>query len=365
MISRCLVYTVIILCISSKLSAEVVKVDDIGEMFCYISPSSVYTIENGTVIPTEGLFSFFPFEKAPIKPHIEFLSSVVQGNVIKVRAFHTEHIDNLTVQLVDSTGDVQVQSNGFHLEEIEEKDVWVCFIGIRSDLRDGSYFLRIDGESGRRNYTFIRPVSVIKKEFDSERILLNQSLSELRTKRDPKKETEARELWAVILQWNPESYYHQDEFQWPVENGRQTAGFGDRRVYEYFDGKEGLIIHNGLDFAVPIGTPIMACGRGKVVLVRDRIVTGKTIIIEHVSGIFSAYYHLSEILVQKNDIVGNRQRIGKAGNSGLATGPHLHWEIRVSGTAVDPHVFILQKIIDYDDFFRIIKGIANKTTERR
>ena len=99
--------------------------------------------------------------------------------------------------------------------------------------------------------------------------------------------------------------------------------------------------------------------------IRTRIVTGNTIVLEHLPGVFSLYYHLSDVLVQENEIVEEAQIIGKAGASGLATGPHLHWEIRVSGVATDPEVFIRQKIIDYEEYFRIIKATDDTAIERR
>jgi murein DD-endopeptidase MepM/ murein hydrolase activator NlpD len=71
-------------------------------------------------------------------------------------------------------------------------------------------------------------------------------------------------------------------------------------------------------------------------MARDRIVTGNTVVIEHLPGVFSLYYHLDSIGVDEGDVVEQGERIGTVGMTGLATGPHLHWEIRVGGVPVAP-----------------------------
>ena len=75
-------------------------------------------------------------------------------------------------------------------------------------------------------------------------------------------------------------------------------------------------------------------------MAENRITTGYSIVIEHLPGLYSLYYHLSEMKVQEGDYVKQGQLIGKSGSTGLATGPHLHWEIRLNGTAVRPEFFV-------------------------
>ena len=191
------------------------------------------------------------------------------------------------------------------------------------------------------------PLTIAGREFAAEVIELNAALTGIRTEPDPQKTAEAERLWS-ILNRTGEDAFHFDKFTPPVTSTRRTSFFGDRRVYKYSNGNTDTSIHAGIDYGVPTGTPVITCGRGKVVLARNRIVTGNSVIIEHLPGVYSLYYHLDKIEVTENFFVENGVRIGQSGATGLATGPHLHWEIRVSGENTDPDAFMARPILDKD-----------------
>lgn len=100
--------------------------------------------------------------------------------------------------------------------------------------------------------------------------------------------------------------------------------------------------HSGVDFAIPTGTTIRSCYRGKVVFTGDRGNYGKCIIIEHYSlgKVWSLYAHLKSLLVRNGKLVDVKEPIASSDNTGLSTGPHLHFELRVGKNgiiyAVDP-----------------------------
>jgi Membrane proteins related to metalloendopeptidases len=95
--------------------------------------------------------------------------------------------------------------------------------------------------------------------------------------------------------------------------------------------------HQGIDLAAPQGTPVYACKRGKVVkCTKGDPVYGNYVILQHSSGMTSVYAHLSKILITAGDTVETGQRIGLVGQTGEATGPHLHFEIRINGVSTDP-----------------------------
>jgi murein DD-endopeptidase MepM/ murein hydrolase activator NlpD len=119
-------------------------------------------------------------------------------------------------------------------------------------------------------------------------------------------------------------------------------------VYRYSNGRTDTSIHAGIDYGVPTGTGVASCGPGKVVLARPRIVTGKSVILEHLPGVYSLYYHLDTIEVAEGAMVDTGTLLGRSGATGLATGPHLHWEIRVSGENTDPDAFISRPLLDKD-----------------
>ncbi|MHA5048029.1 murein hydrolase activator EnvC family protein [Streptomyces sp. SD15] len=118
----------------------------------------------------------------------------------------------------------------------------------------------------------------------------------------------------------------------PVETYRLSAGFGS-------DGELWANEHTGQDFAVPIGTPVRAVGEGRVVKVSCGGAFGIEIVIEHPGGYSTQYAHLASVTADQGEVVTTGQWIGQSGTSGNSTGPHLHFEARVSpelGSAVDP-----------------------------
>jgi murein DD-endopeptidase MepM/ murein hydrolase activator NlpD len=95
-------------------------------------------------------------------------------------------------------------------------------------------------------------------------------------------------------------------------------------------------VHYGLDLPSPAGTPVVAGAGGEVVLARDCYMSGKTVLLAHGAGVFSASFHLSRIDVKLGEAVGPGQLIGRVGTTGRSTGPHLHWGVKVDGLWVDP-----------------------------
>lgn len=100
--------------------------------------------------------------------------------------------------------------------------------------------------------------------------------------------------------------------------------------------------HYGIDFRMPVGTPVYSTNKGRVVLVaRDFSKEGNMIIINHGHGIFAVYMHLSRMDVREGDMVGWGQKVGLSGESGAGVRePHLHFNIKVNGIYVDPLIFI-------------------------
>ena len=119
-------------------------------------------------------------------------------------------------------------------------------------------------------------------------------------------------------------------------SGRLTSPFGLRR---FFNGQERNP-HTGLDLAAPQGTPVKASADGQVILVGDFFFNGKTVFLDHGQGLISMFCHLSAINVQLGQAVKRGNIVAKVGATGRATGPHLHWNISLNDTRVDPAIFI-------------------------
>jgi hypothetical protein len=124
-------------------------------------------------------------------------------------------------------------------------------------------------------------------------------------------------------------------FVWP-RTGKVTSGFGEQRRFN------GVLdsVHEGVDLLAPTGAPVRAANDGVVVLRRDCFNSGQTIFIDHGGGIFTGYFHLSEMQVEDGARVRRGQRIGLVGNTGRSSGPHLHFAVRADGRYVDPQTFM-------------------------
>jgi murein DD-endopeptidase MepM/ murein hydrolase activator NlpD len=119
----------------------------------------------------------------------------------------------------------------------------------------------------------------------------------------------------------------------PVDGDcQQSSGFGMRRHPTL----KGRRMHAGIDFAARPGTPVLAAGSGIVVHASRMGGYGRLIIIDHGHGLTTRYGHLRGIRVHVGDEVNAGQTIGAVGSSGRATGPHLHFEVRVADRPVDP-----------------------------
>jgi len=117
----------------------------------------------------------------------------------------------------------------------------------------------------------------------------------------------------------------------PVEEYR-PSNFGARRVIN----GDRRMPHSGVDIRLPAGTPVRAIADGHVAFAGEQFFGGRSVVIDHGGGIFSVYYHLGEFSVAEGQGVSRGERIGSVGSTGRATGPHLHFGVRVPGGRVDP-----------------------------
>ncbi|MEM7221404.1 MAG: peptidoglycan DD-metalloendopeptidase family protein [Pseudomonadota bacterium] len=122
----------------------------------------------------------------------------------------------------------------------------------------------------------------------------------------------------------------------PLDQYSISSGFGPRT--DPINGKKAR--HLGVDLDAPSGTPILSTGPGRVTFAGWRGRYGRMVEIDHGQGVVTRYAHLRKILVQVDQDVVHRQKIGLLGNSGRSTGPHLHYEVRVNDRPRNPMGFI-------------------------
>jgi murein DD-endopeptidase MepM/ murein hydrolase activator NlpD len=190
-------------------------------------------------------------------------------------------------------------------------------------------------------------LTIESREFRTENLVLTNAMSDILTVPDPQKTLETEKLFQILNHTGSE-VFSTGGFVMPVNSQVQTSRFGSRRVNKYPDGRSTTSIHAGIDYRAPEGTPITVCAPGRVVFAGPRIVTGNTVIIEHMPGVYSLCYHLSSISLKEGQTVKAGDSLGAAGATGFATAAHLHWELRVAGENTDPEAFIGRTILDKD-----------------
>jgi len=142
--------------------------------------------------------------------------------------------------------------------------------------------------------------------------------------------TRVQKVWANVT---PERLWR-GPFRFPIGEGHvQTSPFGTRRSY---NGGPVSSFHAGSDWAASEGAPILAPADGVIALADELFVRGGAVIIDHGMGVYSNFWHLSSIDVEPGQRVARGQPIGLVGTTGLSTGAHLHWELRINGMAVEP-----------------------------
>ena len=127
--------------------------------------------------------------------------------------------------------------------------------------------------------------------------------------------------------------YTGGQFEWPVPSSSRITSYYGTRIHPISKTKK---FHSGLDIGAAYGTNIVAAADGTVTLATTNGGYGKCIIINHGSGITTLYGHNSSLLVSSGDTVKRGQVIAKAGSTGVSTGPHCHFEVRINGSTTDP-----------------------------
>lgn len=217
----------------------------------------------------------------------------------------------------------------------------LCGIPVSLWLKDGNYSLKIIyADSDTDIKEFILPSRLQMRTFREEVLQLDERNTNIKTDNSPERAAQIEKLNNILFTSMPSDIFSLKKFTTPTESQRYTAYCGDRRTYVYTNGKSSTSLHYGNDYGVPTGTEVKACAGGKVVMAESRISTGWSVVIEHLPGLYSLYYHMSELSVKEGDMVNQGQLIGKSGATGLATGPHLHWEVRLNGSAVRPEFFL-------------------------
>ncbi len=177
---------------------------------------------------------------------------------------------------------------------------------------------------------------VEKGDYRSETITVAPSKVKPNKEQAKRTSMEYKEAMSIYHTLNPERYWDKP-FIHPMSS-KITSPFGTARVYN------GSLksFHSGTDFRAEVGTPVHAVNDGVVVLAKDRYYAGNSVVVDHGEGLYTCYYHLSEMSVKTGDRVSQNDRLGLSGSTGRVTGPHLHFAIMLYGVQVDPLQLLTQ-----------------------
>jgi hypothetical protein len=189
-----------------------------------------------------------------------------------------------------------------------------------------------NGDGGKRTVT--RTLQVISYPFPSESLQFDPQTAQLL---DPSYTTpEANLLDKIFAGRTPQQYWN-GPFRMPLDGKiRITSAFATRRCYNCPDGSKPTTYHGGMDMAAAEGTPVHAPADGVVVFAGKLDVRGNAIIIDHGLGVYSLFAHNSKFVAVVGQAVKKGDIVSLSGNTGLSNGPHLHWELHVSGPPVEP-----------------------------
>ncbi len=209
---------------------------------------------------------------------------------------------------------------------------FTALIGIGPDESVGLHTLTVTAQIGAPA-NLIRPVSVDlnvqETPFPHDRVYLppdqNDLLDPAVAAREAAIVNPLYETFTAAVRWS-------GPFLLPA-TGPITTEFGEMRAYN--DGPYSSW-HNGLDIGAPEGAPIIAPAPGRVLYTGTLPIRGNFTMIDHGRGVFTCYFHQSAILVQAGQEVNTGDLLGRVGTTGLSTGAHLHWEVRIGSTPVSP-----------------------------
>ncbi|MEW5010798.1 MAG: peptidoglycan DD-metalloendopeptidase family protein [Cycloclasticus sp.] len=213
---------------------------------------------------------------------------------------------------------------------VQQGSRWLAIIGIPLSAKPGEQQLML--QSGPINFQlqakdYPAQYITLKKTPKNKRMINPNPLDMERISQERKTLSSALATWS---QQTPAV-----DFILPTQ-GRLSSPFGLKR---YFN-KQARKPHSGLDIAAPTGTDVVAPADATVIDVGNYFFNGNTILLDHGQGLISGYFHLSKTRVKIGDKLQQGEKIGEVGATGRVTGPHLHWNVYLNRSKVDPSLFI-------------------------
>jgi len=255
-----------------------------------------------------------------------------QGDTATIRVSVAENVELSGSLVSNQEYDLQFFPDGVNN--------FIALQGVHAMTEPGAYPLRLEATyPDGRVESFEQMVLIISGGYPNDPILIvpPETLDPTIT------QGEQGELTETISQANPERFWSGVFDNPSVFEDCFTSRYGSRREYRANDQSVTFYgFHSGLDFCGGTGLQINSAADGVVVFAGDTIVRGNATIIDHGWGVFTGYWHQSEIYVSVGDRIEAGQAIGLVGATGRVTGAHLHWEVWVNQVQVNPMAWLNQ-----------------------
>ena len=229
----------------------------------------------------------------------------------------------------------------FSLDTVNK--TWSGIAGSSLQTRPGSYVLKLEATTiGGKDITFERKITVYAAKYPRTVVQVAKQYTEPSPEQLQKVSQDTGLKQEAFQHVNPEREWS-GKFRAPVE-ATISGVFGTQRT---FNGKVQSV-HQGLDYAIPSGTPVAAVNSGTVLLARPLYFEGNCVVLDHGQGLLTLYMHLSEIKVTEGEKIERGQELGLSGGSGRATGPHLHLAVRWQGIYLNPATLLRLNLPQFD-----------------
>jgi murein DD-endopeptidase MepM/ murein hydrolase activator NlpD len=254
----------------------------------------------------------------------------VNGSPVVFRVTSPERLNSLSGKWLE---------HGVFFSSDSQSKVWYGIAGASLETHPGNYPLELKGATASgREVSFQKRVTVRKGKYHSIVASVPKQYTEPSAEQmqqiDHDKALKEHAFARVTPEREWAGSFH------PPAKAQISDVFGTSRT---FNGRVQSV-HQGLDYAVPEGTPVAALNGGTVLLAQPLFFEGNCVVLDHGQGLLTLYMHLSKIEVKEGERITSGEKIGLSGGTGRATGPHLHVAVRWQGIYVNPETLLSLKL---------------------
>ena len=239
----------------------------------------------------------------------------------------------LRVQGAPTAAILEVTVDGQPVSTFATSDGHAAVIGIDMDAPAGPRRWRVTARGA--NASVAGEIPVVARTYTVQHLTVAPSMVELDPATERRAVEEGERMRRIYRTISGERLWR-GRWLRPVGGDEPGTGFGARRVIN----GQPRAPHSGIDFAAPVGAPVLAANRGRVAIVADFFFPGRLVILDHGLGLHTAYFHLDTIAVSEGQLVERGETLGTVGMTGRVTGPHLHFGAQVGATRIDPAVLL-------------------------